>query len=268
MGKKIIITAGPTNERIDDVMAITNMSTGQLSATIANTILGTPATNTATERIYYLSPKLAVKPMPCFINNETVKPITVTDAESLKRTLAHLLTSESIDAVIHTAAVGDYRARYSIRAEDLVEEIMDRQAEHGPLDKQQLMKIFENPRGAADDSGKMSSYEPHLMTMMELTPKVIGCIKELSPRTLLIGCKLLDGVTEEHLLEVATKLLYKNKADLIIANDLHNIGKGKHPAILIQPDKDPDSVRIFKRCETKYEIASAVRNFIYEKKRR
>ena len=39
MKKTIIITAGPTNERIDDVMKITNMSTGALGCNIAETFL-------------------------------------------------------------------------------------------------------------------------------------------------------------------------------------------------------------------------------------
>ena len=33
--KKIIITGGPTNEEIDEVMKITNMSTGGTSAALA-----------------------------------------------------------------------------------------------------------------------------------------------------------------------------------------------------------------------------------------
>ena len=75
------------------------------------------------------------------------------------------------------------------------------------------MGIFENPRTVADNSGKMSSYEPHLMTMFTLTPKVIGLIKELAPDTKLVGFKLLDGVEKEELLKVATKLRQKNRAD-------------------------------------------------------
>ena len=37
--KNIIIDAGPTNERIDAVMKITNMSTGALGSIIADVIL-------------------------------------------------------------------------------------------------------------------------------------------------------------------------------------------------------------------------------------
>lgn len=264
MGKTIIITSGPTNERIDDVMQITNMSTGNLGRIIADAILGEPALYNQTNRIYYLSPKLAIKPDKRFVHTGKLKYIHITDADSLKDAITNLLGYQHIDAVVHTAAVGDYKARYSIRAEDLIEEILASQSQNRTLDRKQLMDIFENPKGAADDNGKMSSYEPHLMTMMELTPKVIGCIKTLSPKTMLIGCKLLDNVSEEHLLEIAGKLLHKNHADAIIANDLHNIRNGKHPAIIIGPsDTDKDGIRIIERCQTKTDIARIVRNLIF-----
>ena len=39
MSKNIIVTSGPTNERIDAVMKITNMSTGALGAIVADELL-------------------------------------------------------------------------------------------------------------------------------------------------------------------------------------------------------------------------------------
>ena len=39
MKKNIIITSGPTNERLDAVMKITNMSTGALGAIVAEEFL-------------------------------------------------------------------------------------------------------------------------------------------------------------------------------------------------------------------------------------
>ena len=56
--KNIIITAGPTNERIDAVMKITNMSTGKLGAIVADELLQEESLG----RLFYLSPKLALKP--------------------------------------------------------------------------------------------------------------------------------------------------------------------------------------------------------------
>ena len=60
MKKNIIITAGPTNERMDAVMKITNMSTGALGAIIADEFIESKADNI--EKLYYISPKLARKP--------------------------------------------------------------------------------------------------------------------------------------------------------------------------------------------------------------
>ena len=51
MKKNIIITSGPTNERIDAVMKITNMSTGALGNVVAETFLEDKADEIDT--IYY-----------------------------------------------------------------------------------------------------------------------------------------------------------------------------------------------------------------------
>ena len=51
MKKRIIITSGPTNEQIDAVMKITNMSTGALGSTIAETFLRERSKNI--EKVYY-----------------------------------------------------------------------------------------------------------------------------------------------------------------------------------------------------------------------
>ena len=55
MKKNVIITAGPTNERIDSVMKITNMSTGALGSIIAETLLEKKQNEIGT--IYYVSTK-------------------------------------------------------------------------------------------------------------------------------------------------------------------------------------------------------------------
>ncbi len=68
--------------------------------------------------------------------------------------------------MIHSAAVGDYTGKYSIRAEDLVDEILEviKNNDKEEITKEKLMNIFEKPKAVADNSGKMSSNEPHLMT--------------------------------------------------------------------------------------------------------
>ena len=57
MGKNIIIDSGPTNERIDAVMKITNMSTGALGSIVADTILETFGDEI--DNLFYISTKLS-----------------------------------------------------------------------------------------------------------------------------------------------------------------------------------------------------------------
>lgn len=272
MGKNIIITAGPTNERIDAVMQITNMSTGSLGVAITETLL--EKYGDSIDTIYYLSPKLARKPCP---TTSKIVYVNVTDTDNLLKKLTGLLTGngptpgQHIDAVIHSAAVGDYKGRYAARAEDLADEIaktvMNAPYGAGPVNKTSIrdavLNILSSPRCVQNDETKISSYEPNLMVMLDLTPKVIGSIKQLSPDTMLIGFKLLENVSEDELFNVAARLRTKNRADYIVANDLAKIGGGNHPAMIIGPwEGHADRSTVVARCETKKEIAERLADLI------
>ncbi|MBQ8043775.1 MAG: hypothetical protein IJ272_06465 [Clostridia bacterium] len=255
MKKNIIIDAGPTNERIDAVMKITNMSTGALGSIVADTIL--EQFDEQVENIFYISTKLSYKPR---IKSKKVKFLQVESTDDLINTLETLFSTYRIDAIVHSAAVGDYKGRYVIRAEDIVEEIIN--SDFTTLSKdgqrEKLLSIFKSPSAICNDDTKISSYEENLMVMLDLTPKVISRIKALSPNTMLIGFKLLEGVSEQELFDVASRLLKKNNADYIIANLLDKIGGGKHFAMVI--DKDG----IVTKCETKAEIATTIANLIFK----
>ena len=122
---------------------------------------------------------------------------------------------------------------------------------------EKLRNIFEKPKAVADNSGKMSSNEPHLMTMLTLTPKVISLIKKNVPDITLVGFKLLDGVSKEKLLSVASNLRNKNDADYIVANDLSKIGDGKHWAMIVGENG------VICECQTKKEIAKEIEKLVF-----
>lgn len=262
--KTVIVTAGPTNERIDAVMQITNMSTGALGARIVETMLNADGSHAGTAerigKVYYLSNKLSRKPVVPDGQAYKVDQVTITDAQNLLETMTGLLRREHIDLVVHSCAVGDYKARYSAKAEDLADEIahsidytLDADTNYNTI-----LKVLENPACQADDETKMSSYEKNLMTVMDLTPKVIGCVKAESPSTMLVGFKLLENVSEQELFEVAARLREKNKADYIVANDLALIGNGRHPAMIVGWDGIAERNAIVERCEDKAGIADAI----------
>lgn len=252
MKKNIIITAGPTNERIDAVMKITNMSTGALGAVVADTFLEDK--NDEIDNIYYISTKMSYKPR---IESEKIHFVMVESTDDLIYALKKIFSENKIDIIIHSAAVGDYAGKYVVRAEDLVDEIFEMIQEGKLISKETLLNIFENPKSVCNDETKISSYEPHLMTMLKLTPKVISQIKKMEPNVTLVGFKLLEGVSKEELYNVASKLREKNDADYIVANDLSKIGNGKHWAMIL------DKNGIVTECETKKEIARSLVKLIF-----
>lgn len=256
MKKNIIITAGPTNERIDAVMKITNMSTGALGNVVAETFLEDKYDEIG--KIYYVSTKMSYKPR---IANEKVEFVTVESTQDLIEALQKIFASEKIDIIIHSSAVGDYAGKYVIRAEDLVDEIFEKiqkaRNSNVNITKEELLNIFEEPRTICNDDTKISSYEPHLMTMLQLTPKVIGQIKQMAPDVTLVGFKLLEGISKEELYQVASKLRQKNNADYIVANDLSKIGNGKHWAMILNENG------IITECTTKKEIAKALEKLLF-----
>ena len=255
MKKNIIITAGPTNERIDAVMKITNMSTGALGAVVADAFLESKSDEIGT--IYYICPKMAYKPK---FESDKIRYITVDSTEDLLNALREIFATAKIDIIIHSSAVGDYAGKYVIRAEDLIDEIYDAiqsAPDKDSLTRESLMNIFENPRAVCNDETKISSYEPHLMTMLKLTTKVISKIKEMAPDVTLVGFKLLEGVTKEELFNVANRLREKNHADYIVANDLAKIGKGKHWAMILGENG------IITECNTKKAIADSLVKLLF-----
>lgn len=256
MKKNIIITSGPTNERLDAVMKITNMSTGALGAIIADEFLEEKSDEIDT--LYYISPKLAYKPKT---TSEKVELITIESADDLLKVLKEILISKKIDAIVHSAAVGDYVGEYAITAKMLANEIAEK-TYNSNLSRETLEKfildIIRSPQQIVSDEHKISSYESDLMFKLSLTPKVIGEIKKTSPKTKLFGFKLLDGVSHEELIEVASKLRQKNNADYIIANDLSTIGNGKHLAYFVSENGVDYS------CENKKEIAKTLKKIIFK----
>ena len=230
--KRILITAGPTNEYIDEVMKITNMSTGRLGIELTKNYLneGYEVTLIATRSV--LSSNLYERYN--LGNNPNLKTIPIETTEDMLQALVNE-SKNKYDLVIHSSAVGDYKPEFSFRMEDLAEELANAIKE-GLITKEEILSILTNPKCKVNDDTKISSYEPHLTVKLTLTPKLISRLRELFPEATLIGFKLLENVTKEHLLEVAKKLCIKNNMDYIIANDLHDLRQGTHLSFLVNKD--------------------------------
>lgn len=221
--KKIIITAGGTSERIDNVRKITNSSSGKLGMAIADHLLK----ENDDLLIYYVCSKNSLKP-----SDERVKIIEIDGTMSLKNEVENLLLNEKIDYFIHSMAVSDYMTDYVTTIERIKTSVRN---------SKDLDEAFSNIE--IINGSKISSYEDNLVIVLKPTPKIISIIKDLSPSTYLVGFKLLDGVPKEELIEVAKKLRDKNRCDLVVANDLSNIRNGKHIGYIIDKDDEIEESR-------------------------
>ena len=229
--KKILITAGPTNEYIDEVMKITNMSTGRLGVELTKNDLenGDQVTLIATRSVFRggLFERYGLSDNP----NLKMVPIETTDD------MYKALESEKgdYDLVIHSSAVGDYKPEFSFTMEAMAEELVNLISE-GKISYEDILSTLTNPKCKVNDDTKISSYEKHLTVKLGLTPKLISHLREWFPNATLVGFKLLENVTKEHLMEVARNLCVKNNMDYIIANDLHDLRQGQHLSFLINKE--------------------------------
>jgi phosphopantothenate-cysteine ligase len=237
--KHILITGGPTNEPVDEVMKITNMSTGSLSLDLAKKALDNGCfvtliiTNSVTGNARYERYGLAENP-----NLKTMPIETTQDMYDALKTASE--EKESYDVIIHASAVGDYKPEFTFRMEDMAEEISGAIIHTDVSDKdalkEKLLKIMTDPKCKANDDSKISSYEPHLTVKLTLTTKLIANLRNWFPNAFLIGFKLLENVPTEELVEVAQKLCIKNNMDMILANDLAELNKGNTCRYVVKQD--------------------------------
>lgn len=229
--KKILITAGPTNEYIDEVMKITNMSTGRLGVELTKNFLneGNEVTLICTRSVARggLYERYNLKDAP------NLKTVQIETTEDMYRALFNERNFK-YDLVIHASAVGDYKPEFSFKMEDLAKEILDLSEKERTYEG--ILALLTNPKCKLNDNTKISSYEPNLTVKLTLTTKLISNLKEWFPNSVLVGFKLLENVSKDHLIDVAKKLCEKNKMNYIIANDLADLRKGNHISYLVNKD--------------------------------
>jgi len=202
-GKNILITAGPTRERVDPVRFFTNRSSGKMGYAIAEEAA------LAGANVTLISGPTSL-PDP-----KNVKVIRVESAKQMFEQVMNYF--QQSDVVIKTAAVADYRPKTVL-------------------------------------AHKLKKQDGEMVIQMERTIDILKTLGEQKTNQLLIGF----AAETENVDKYAKEKLYKKNADMIIANNVNQIGAGF--------GTDTNIVTIYKKDETtiklpllsKQEVAKAI----------
>jgi phosphopantothenoylcysteine synthetase/decarboxylase len=134
--------------------------------------------------------------------------------EELESEMEHAIRSGTLDAVIHCAAVSDYRAAgiYALAPGTQFRQADGRWTASG------------YPGLEDKSAGKVKSDEPELWLRLLRTPKLVDRIRrDWHFQGLLVKFKLEVGVQENQLLEIAEQSRRRSAADLMVANTLETM---------------------------------------------
>jgi phosphopantothenoylcysteine decarboxylase/phosphopantothenate--cysteine ligase len=176
---KVIVTCGPSYEPIDEVRRLTNFSTGELGVHLSNQLAH------AGFEVFCLKGSGATFPGPgeqCHLSQFNTN-------DDLLALLAQTSVAHEIAAVLHVAALCDYKVR---RVED--------------------------DQGRSCDSPKIASRSGALTISLEPATKVISQLRRLFPESILIGWKYeLAGARQEALIK-AVRQIEENHTDGCVLN--------------------------------------------------
>jgi len=200
-GKRILITAGGTRERIDSVRYIGNMSSGRTAASLADELAA------AGHSVIWLGAR------------DAGRPITVDRFEQyysfadLEARLRSLLGPGEYDVVVHAAAVSDF----SVSSVEV--------GEGGAVKK---------------NGGKLPSGSD-LVLRLARNPKLLDSLKDWSgnPALKVIGFKLTDTEDPQQRLAAVRKQFDNSGVDAVVHNDLSDISATGHSFRLHQDGQNP-----------------------------
>lgn len=191
---KVLITAGGTEEPLDGVRRLANTSTGSTGLELARTFAACGA------EVFLLHAE-RVDTGALAMERESFQTF-----DDLAAALRRLLGEQHFDAVVHLAAVSDYRL-------DSIE-----------VDGQPL---------PAQGRGKIGSGH-ELLLRLSPNPKLIDRLRQwsLNPGLRVVGFKLTDDPDPATREQRVNALLERGCADLVVHNDIREIDEKQHFAAI------------------------------------
>lgn len=200
---RVLITAGGTREYIDNVRVLTNISTGQLAAHIAEEV----KFEIEDCKIDYVHASNATR-VSRFIETGINADVTYYEAntvEELMNVMEDLVPKA--DIVIHSMAVSDF--------------------------------TFKRDKDVKLKSSDPEAFIEFMRQTITKNPKVLSYIKKWNPNCKLVSFKFEVGLEHEELVRIARESGSNNDSDIIIANDKVEMDNaGKHIAYILTKDNE------------------------------
>ena len=209
--RQFIVTAGGTQEPLDDVRVLSNRSSGKMAFALVEELSKQGASVTLIR---------ARTDVPAPIVAEKVIDV----GTALEMRSAILKEIKKADAIIHAAAVGDYRM-------------------------------------ASKVSGKIASKSNFLNLKLVRNPKIIEEIKQKKRNIFLVGFKAESKKSGKQLKQSALDLIKRSKADIVVANDVSSskvFGLDSTQATLIFKDGKSVQLAFASKTEVAKQIIDAV----------
>src|SRR6266849_7671959 len=209
----LLVTTGNTQVPIDRARCITNVFTGRTGTRIALE---------ARERGHQVTLLTSHPELVAILTSSGKEPTerlslrTYRTFDDLEREMEEIIPQSEPDAVIHCAAVSDYRA----------------EGIYAPAPGTQFRQADGRwtaagyPALVDKSAGKVKSDEPELWLRLVRTPKLVDRIRrDWRFQGTLVKFKLEVGVTEDELLEIAERSRRRSAADLMVANSLETMAQ-------------------------------------------
>ena len=171
---RVLITAGPSSEPIDSVRTITNRSTGEFGATLAQRFI---------DRGHHVEIFLGEG-----ATQSIARAIRFQTNADLERALRSANQPDKVDLFLHTAALTDFSVD-AIRV-----------------------------AGRDVGFGKIDSSVDSVELVLRRQPKLIGKLRSLFPRALIVGWKFEVALSISDLLAEAQKQIAANRTDACVVN--------------------------------------------------
>jgi phosphopantothenoylcysteine synthetase/decarboxylase len=235
---KILITSGGTEEPLDGVRYITNFSTGRTGAGLASY-----AASQGND-IVLLHGYHAVFPEKPETKSGTIETIRYRTFSDLDAQLQKILESDKeIDVVIHLAAVSDYTP--------------------------ETIETSDGQSSPAGGAGKISSGSETMIVRFRRNYKILSRIRGYARgrAIILTGFKLTNTMDPYERVQAVEKIVQDDICDLLVHNDLTEIGKTQkdthHAASIYSADGD-----LITRTDTKQQLFEQLYMHILKLQRR